>query len=107
MLWLPCQPGEIRLCLQVLRLLESPSSLLAGALPALGSASSADNVNSKTIGIVGSIPSRQGSLRLHWVEEASGYEIACGPMWLRSSPCGLQCKTGRWWTSHQIAVKNR
>ena len=27
LLWLLCQPGEIKLCLQFLRLLESPSSL--------------------------------------------------------------------------------
>lgn len=37
---LPCPPGE-NTCLQFLRLLESPSNLLAWALPTLGSANSA------------------------------------------------------------------
>ena len=40
------------MCLQFLRLLESPSSLLAGTLPTLGSMSSANRVNSKTISAV-------------------------------------------------------
>ena len=46
MLKLPCQPG-----LQFLQLLEFPSSLLAHALPTLGSANSEDSVNSKTTGV--------------------------------------------------------
>ena len=36
-------------CLQFLRLLESPSSLLAPTLPILGSTNSADSVNRKTL----------------------------------------------------------
>ena len=45
------------MCLQFLqlRLLESPSSLLASALPTLGSANSADSGNSKTTGITNKI----------------------------------------------------
>ena len=38
------------MCLQFLWLLASSSSLLAGALPTLGSVNNADSVNSKTIG---------------------------------------------------------
>ena len=47
---LPCQPG-----LQFLQLLEFPSSLLAHALPTLGSANSVNCVSSKTIGAVSRI----------------------------------------------------
>ena len=40
------------MCLQFQRLLESPSSLLALALPTLVSANGVDSVNSMTIGIM-------------------------------------------------------
>ena len=43
------------MCLQFLELLESPFSLLAQALPILGSANSANSVNSTTIGIMNRI----------------------------------------------------
>ena len=87
--------------LQFLQLLESSSSLLAHALPTLGSANSVDsmNRNSKTTGIMNRIsdtididnriPSRQGFLRLHGMEEASVHQIACGIMWLQSFGHGL------------------
>ena len=48
--------GE-QVCLQLLGLLESPSSLLARALPTLGSASSAGSGYSKTTGVTGRISS--------------------------------------------------
>ena len=83
------------MCLQFLRLLESPSSLLAGTLPTLGSVNRANSVKSKTIsavdrisnttGVVRRVPGSEGSLRLHWMEEASGHHIACGTVWLWSS----------------------
>ena len=43
------------MCLQFQRLLESPSSLLARALPTLVSGNGADSVNSKTTGITNGI----------------------------------------------------
>ena len=83
------------MCLQFLRLVESPSSLLAGTLPTLGSVNRVNSVNSETIsaadrisnttGVVGRVPGSEGSLRLHWMEEASGHYIACGIVWLWSS----------------------
>ena len=48
------------MCLQFLGLLKSPSSLLAQALPTLGSASSASSVNSKTIGVTSRISNTAG-----------------------------------------------
>lgn len=48
------------MCLQFLGLLKSPSSLLAQALPTLGSASSAYSVNSKTIGVTSRISNTAG-----------------------------------------------
>jgi len=47
------------LCLQFLQLLKSPSSLLAHALPTLGSVNSADSVNSETISITNWISETQ------------------------------------------------
>ena len=46
-------------CLQFLQLLKSPSSLLAHALPTLGSVNSADSVNSETISITNWISETQ------------------------------------------------
>ena len=43
------------MCLQFLQVLKSPSSLLAHALPTLGSVIGANSVNSETIGIVNRI----------------------------------------------------
>ena len=43
------------MCLQFLPLLESSSSLLLCALPAMGSANSTGSMNSKTVGTVSSI----------------------------------------------------
>ena len=43
------------MCLQFLQLLESPFSLLTQALPILGSANSANSVNSKTAGMMNRI----------------------------------------------------
>ena len=48
------QPGENK-GLQILQILASSSSLLAQALPTLGSVNSANNVSSKTIGIMNRI----------------------------------------------------
>ena len=48
-------------CLHFLWLLESPPSLLACALPALGSANSADTVSSETTGITNRIIDTLGS----------------------------------------------
>ena len=45
------------MCLQFLRPLESSSSLLAHALPTLGSAHSADSMNSRAIGVTNRISS--------------------------------------------------
>ena len=98
--------GNKRVCSSC-QLLQSSSSLLAGALPPLVSVDSADSVNSKitgtvnrmksnTIGMVCRIPSRQrrlmllrrvgrihsgwGSLRFHRKEEASGHHVVCGTL---------------------------
>ena len=48
------------MCLQFPGLLKSPSSLLAQALPTLGSASSADSVNIKTTGVTSGISNTAG-----------------------------------------------
>ena len=49
------------MCLQFLWLLESPSSLLAHALPTLGSGNSVDSVNRETIGPVSRISNTVGT----------------------------------------------
>ena len=55
MLWLLCQPGENKCVFSSLWVLVSASSLLAHALPTLGSGNSADSVNSETVGAVSRI----------------------------------------------------
>lgn len=61
--WLPRQPGENELRLEVLWLPESsPSSLLVGALPILGSANCAD---SKTTGVT----NRVSNINVSWRNE--------------------------------------
>ena len=61
-LWLPCQPEEF------LRLLKS-SNIVTHILPTLGSASSADSVNSKTTGVTNRISSTP--MKIHLLTQLS------------------------------------
>ena len=68
------------MCLQFLRLLESPSSFLAHALLTLDSANSVNNVNSETSDTVNRISETQGmashprtlAWRIPWTEKPGG-----------------------------------
>ena len=71
-LWLPCQPGKNkRVCSSYGSSSLLPASLLAYALPTVGSANSVDSVKSKTTGTVSRIskraPSRNNQDVLQWV----------------------------------------
>ena len=51
LVWLLYQSGDRLCCVRFLQLLSSPSTLLAHALPTLGSVNSAKSINSETTGI--------------------------------------------------------
>ena len=59
-----CCVSQKRINVSAVWLLKSPSSLLARTLPTLGSANSADSVNSKTVGVI----NRINDTEIFWVK---------------------------------------